>query len=108
MTRGTSLLIPPNARNLKLNMEKLSEPLSSGMSFIIYSWVNTDTDSFYLLSFEDIMAVLEDLDEGLKSSWATSVEDDDWLFKENDKTFFNIIYLLTHDYNYLQISNPVL
>jgi hypothetical protein len=58
-------------------MEKLSEPLSSGMSFIIYSWVNTDTDSFYLLSFEDIMAVLEDLDEGLKSSWAPSVEDDD-------------------------------
>ena len=76
-TRGTSLLIPPNARNLKFNMEKLSEPLSSGMSFIIYSWVNTDTDSFYLLSFEDIMAVLEDLDEGLKSSWAPSVEDDD-------------------------------
>ena len=63
MTRGTSLLIPPtNARNLKLNMEKLSEPLSSGMSFIIYSWVKTDTDSFYLLSFEDIVAVLEDDD----------------------------------------------
>ena len=70
-------MIPPNARNLKLNMEKLSESLSSGMSFIMYSWVKTDTDSFYLLSFEDIMAVLEDLDEGLKSSWATSAEDDD-------------------------------
>ena len=42
---------------------------------IIYGWTNTDTDSFYLLSFEDIMAVLEDLDEGLKSSWAPSVED---------------------------------
>lgn len=24
---------------------------------IIYGWANTDTDSFYLLSFEDIMAV---------------------------------------------------
>jgi hypothetical protein len=42
---------------------------------IIYGWANTDTDSFYLLSFEDIMAMLEDLDEGLKSSWAPSVED---------------------------------
>jgi hypothetical protein len=39
------------------------------------------------------MAVLEDLDEGLKSSWAPSVEDDDWLFKEKDKSFFNILYL---------------
>ncbi len=25
-------MIPPNARNLKINMEKLSKPLSSGMS----------------------------------------------------------------------------
>ena len=35
---------------------------------IIYGWANTDTDSFYSLSFVDIMAVQEDLDEGLKSS----------------------------------------
>ena len=60
---------------------------------IIYGWANTDTDSFYLLSFEDIMAVLWRYHEGLKTSWAPSEEDDDWLFKEKDKSFFNILYL---------------
>jgi hypothetical protein len=74
MTRG---YIPPNARNLETNMEKLSEPLSSGMSSYMVGLIQILIHFISCMSFEDIMAVLEDLDEGLKSSWAPSVEDDD-------------------------------
>jgi len=55
ITKGYITLIPPNIRNnVNVDLEELSKPL--------------DTEA---------MTAFEDLDEGLKSSWAPNVEDDD-------------------------------
>lgn len=71
-------MIPPNAHNLEINMEKLSEPLSSGMSSYMGGLIQILIHFISCpLKISWRLAVLEDLDEGLKSSWAPSVEDDD-------------------------------
>lgn len=72
-TKGYIALIPPNSRNVDYNIDSLCSPLDAGG----YSISSSSLLSRLTTCCAETMAELEELDEGLKSSWAPSVEDDD-------------------------------
>ena len=76
ITKGYITLIPPNARtSVGVDVDELSKSLDAGMKTNCF--FQCFTILFYRISLPETMAEFEDLDEGLKSSWAPSVEDDD-------------------------------